>query len=126
MKKFFGATNLGHVVMLFDTRAKLRLLYSFRGLFLVSLVLAQFVFVLAELKDPANRRVCAGRNLYKIQGMRLGYLKRLVGWHDAQHPSVRTDYTNFTSTNPVVLPYVVTVMIPFSVFSTWFPYHVAI
>ncbi len=126
VKKLFRPTDLGHVIMLLDTGSKLCFLYPFRGLFLVSLVLAQLVLVLAKLKDSANRGICAGRYLDKIKDMRLRDLQSLLGGHDSKHLAFRTDNTHLTSTNPIVLPDIISVMIPFSIFPTWFPYHVAI
>ena len=126
MQKFFRTTDLGQVVMFLDSGTEFRLLDSLAGLFLVSLVLAKFVLVLAELQDSANRWIRAGRYLDKVKGVRFGYLEGFVGRHDAQHPTVRTDDANLPCANPVVLPNVVAVTIPLPVLSTWFPYHVAI
>ena len=125
MQKLFRTANLGHIIMFFDSRTKLCLFDSFGSLFFVPLVFAQFVLVFAKLKNPADRGVGGGCDSTKSRKCDFAIFSAL-GRHNAEHLSIRTDYTDFTSPYLVVLPNVITVMIPFLIFSTWFLYHVVI
>ena len=120
MKEFFRTTNLSDVIMLLNPWSKLGFLYSFGSLFLVSFIFTEFVFVLSEFKNSTYGRMGGGSYLHKIEKMGFGNFQSLFGRHYAQHFSVRTDNPHFSSANLVVLPYVVTVVIPSFIFSTWF------
>jgi hypothetical protein len=92
------------IIVLVDLRAKLDLLHQndFLVLFRLPRALLFLVLVLAEVHDPADRRVGRRRNLNQVETLGFCNSERLRRRHDAELGAVVVDHADFPDSNAFV------------------------